>query len=103
MHAWLQIDVPRWGIMWGLALIVFALLKALTWTWRRPTDASGWKQLAYLVALPGMDVDTFLNVRSTAKPTAAEWLFATCKMVLGIALLLVVCPAITRLGQTAIG
>lgn len=103
MCAWLHGDVPRWGIMWGLALLVYGSLKVLTWTLRRTAAAPAWKQLAYVVAWPGMDVDSFLNASPAATPATSEWLLAAFKTVLGILLLVVACPAVAQLGPVATG
>jgi hypothetical protein len=89
--------------MWGLAVLVYGFLKLFTWLLRRTTTAPFWKHLAYLLAWPGMDVDTFLNVRPAARPSAGEWVFAAWKTAFGVILLAFVCPAVAQLGASAIG
>jgi hypothetical protein len=73
--------------MWALATGVYAACKWLTW--RRAPAAPAQRHLAYLLAWPGMDAQTFLDPRplpSDTRPTAAEWAFAAAKLTLGIGL-----------------
>ncbi len=80
---------PRWGIMWGMAVVIYAGCKWLTWINRLPTSAPPWKHIAYLLGWPGMDVDTFLCGRPerVQVPDLSEWTFASAKLVLGTSLL----------------
>jgi hypothetical protein len=81
---------PRWAAMWALAAAIFAGCKWLTWR-RSPTcGVPAWRQLAYLLAWPGMDAAPFLNPRlRPAGPGAGEWAFATVKLAAGLGLLFV--------------
>jgi hypothetical protein len=79
---------PPWGQMWGLALAIYICCKWLTWQ-TVAIRAPIWKQAAYLLAWPGMDANMFLSAQSAdcsvCRPI--EWLAATGKFALGIALL----------------
>jgi hypothetical protein len=84
--------MPPWVFMWALSFVIFAALKWMTWWKVRPrvTHGAG-RSLAYLVAWPGMDAETFLDAdRHPIKPTARDWLWAASKTTIGIALLWIV-------------
>ena len=84
--------MPAWLFMWALSFAIFAGLKWMTWWKARPriTHSAG-RSLAYLVAWPGMDAETFLDAeKHAAKPTAQCWLWAALKTTTGIALLWIV-------------
>ena len=85
-------EIPRWAIMWGVAWGLFSILKLLTWANRTSKSAPVWKHVAYLVAWPGMDVDTFLTVPALHPPALGAWAFAFSKMLGGLAVLLLVVP-----------
>jgi hypothetical protein len=78
-----------WVFMWALSFAIFAGLKWMTWWKARARVAhSAGRSLAYLVAWPGMDAETFLDANKTpAKPSAQEWLWAAAKTAFGVALL----------------
>jgi membrane bound O-acyltransferase family protein len=83
---------PSWVFMWILSFAIFAGLKWMTW-WKGRTRVahSAGRSIAYVMAWPGMDAETFLDAgRHPAKPSAREWLWATLKTALGVALLWVV-------------
>jgi len=78
--------------MWALSFAIFAALKWMTW-WaahnKVPADVI--RSLVYLLAWPGMDADAFLDPGSRPdKPSLRDWLWATMKTALGIALLWVI-------------
>ncbi|HSS98348.1 MAG TPA: MBOAT family protein, partial [Terriglobales bacterium] len=51
-----------------------------------PHDA--WRSIAYLLAWPGMDAESFLDSNQLAeKPSSSEWLWALAKTIIGILLL----------------
>jgi hypothetical protein len=81
--------MPAWLFMWALSFAIFAGLKWMNWWKARARVAhSAGRSLAYLVAWPGMDAETFLDRgKRPIKPTAREWLWATLKTALGVALL----------------
>ena len=84
--------MPAWFFMWALSFSIFAGLKWMTW-WkaRAHTPHSAGRSVAYLVAWPGMDAETFLDAdKQPAKPTAPDWLWAATKTALGAALLWIV-------------
>ena len=85
-------SLPSWVFMWTLSFAIFAGLKWMTW-WkdRSRVPHSAGRSIAYLVAWPGMDGEAFLDAgRHPAKPSAREWLWATLKTSMGVALLYVV-------------
>jgi hypothetical protein len=58
----LQGRMPAWVFMWTLSSVIFAGLKWMTWWKARARVAHGaGRSLAYLVAWPGMDAETFLD------------------------------------------
>jgi hypothetical protein len=75
--------------MWALSFAIFASLKWMTWwTAHDQVPASVGRSLAYLLAWPGMDADTFLDARvQPDRPRFKEWLWATTKTALGVVLL----------------
>jgi hypothetical protein len=85
----LQKRMPAWMFMWALSFAIFSGLKWMTW-WKvrtRVTHAVG-RSLAYLVAWPGMDAETFLDAdKHPVKPTPQEWAWAALETALGIVLL----------------
>jgi hypothetical protein len=85
----LQGRMPAWVFMWTLSFAIFTGLKWMTW-WKartRVTHNVG-RSLAYLVAWPGMDAETFLDAeRHPVNPTAQDWLWAALKTAFGVALL----------------
>lgn len=94
---------PRWAVMWGVAIAIYAGLKGLTWRHRRLTSAPSWKRGAYLFAWPGMDVDAFLNDRVVPKPSLMDWIFAIAKTAIGAALLLGVVPRLAGVNDYLVG
>jgi alginate O-acetyltransferase complex protein AlgI len=84
--------MPAWLFMWALSFAIFAALKWMTWwTAHDRVPANVMRSLAYLLAWPGMDADTFLDPRvQPDRPRLKEWLWATTKTVLGIVLIWVI-------------
>ena len=84
--------MPAWLFMWVLSFAIFAGLKWMTW-WKARTRVahSSARSLAYLVAWPGMDAETFLDAhKHPIKPAAHDWLRAAFKTTLGLGLLWVI-------------
>jgi hypothetical protein len=91
------IDWPAWGLMWTLAVAVYAGLKWLTWHRRDVLDAPWWQHAGYLVAWPGLDADAFLcRSNGVARPRIAEWLIAAANMLMGVVLLWLVFPLLAQ-------
>ena len=51
---------PRWGMMWTLAVAIYAGCKWLTWRRTCEPGIPLWRSAAYLLAWPGMDAGAFL-------------------------------------------
>lgn len=84
--------LPAWVFMWALSFSIFAGLKWMTW-WKARTRVahSAGRSLAYLVAWPGMDAETFLDPnKQPGAPNFQEWLWAALKTALGVGLLWIV-------------
>ena len=88
----LQFAIPRWGLMWGLAFLAYASAKCSVWIKRPRASAPAWKHAAFLLAWPGMDAAAFLDGRRADRPTAGEWCLALGMMVIGVLMLVAVCP-----------
>src|SRR5437868_5129272 len=86
------LQLPRWAIMWSLAITIYLVLKIVSWSRREPVPNARWRWWAYLLGWPGMDAKTFLNVNEipVPRPELQEWLFAFTKLGFGIALLIFV-------------
>jgi alginate O-acetyltransferase complex protein AlgI len=84
--------MTAWLFMWALSFAIFAALKWMTWwTGHKKVPASVGRSLAYLLAWPGMDAETFLDPRVRPdRPNLQEWLWATTKTALGIVLIWVI-------------
>ena len=81
--------MPAWLFMWTLSFAIFAGLKWTTW-WKARTSIahSGARSLAYLLAWPGMDAESFLDPkRRPVRPRLQQWLWASVKTALGTLLL----------------
>jgi len=81
--------MPAWLFMWALSFAIFAGLKWMTW-WNasfRVTHSVG-RSFTYLLAWPGMDAEHFLDAsRRPAVPVVTDWLWASFKTAVGVALL----------------
>jgi hypothetical protein len=96
--------MPRWALMWSLAVAIYVLLKTVSWQQRQVVAAPWWRHVAYLFAWPGMDADVFLDVRRQGlSPTVTEWLFAVAKLALGVVLLSVVVPGMKSAPPLVVG
>lgn len=81
--------LPGWGMMWALAVGIFAGFKWLTWVRAERTRQSAGlgRQFAYLFLWQGMDAPKFLDPRVIPdRPQVREWLWATAKAGLGAGL-----------------
>ena len=81
-------DSPKWGLMWSLALAIYAGCKWLSWRGAPRPRAPLWKHLGYLLAWPGLDAATFLKPRSSPgfrQCSPDEWLCGIGKFILGLA------------------
>ena len=95
-------EVPRWALMWGMALAIYASLKVLSWQTRRVHHPfhhpSLVRQVGYLLGWPGMNADRFLDAthEAGAVPSPREWSLAIGKFVLGCLLLLTLLETLPR-------
>jgi hypothetical protein len=88
----LSISLRPWAFMWVLAASIYFGLKWLSW-WkvRGRIPHSAWRSIAYLVAWPGMDAESFLNASKIAPPPQLrDWFWAVLETVLGVIFLWVV-------------
>jgi hypothetical protein len=83
------LEWPRWAQMWAVALAIYIGCKWLTWQRAARRNAPVWKHLAYLIAWPGMDAESFLAapVSNTNRCPDREWRAACGRLILGLALL----------------
>ena len=84
------LEWPRWAQMWALALAVYVVCKWLTWRRSGVQHVPMWKHCGYLFAWPGMDAPGFLDDEPRASfPHCGykEWIGATVKTLVGVALL----------------
>ena len=75
--------------MWTLAFSIYAGLKWLTW-WRIQARIAheGWRSVAYLLAWPGMDAESFLDANQrAAQPPRRDWFWAFFETILGAILI----------------
>jgi Membrane bound O-acyl transferase family len=81
--------VAPWVFMWSLACSIFLGLKWLTWCRAKDRVAhSTLRSLAYLLAWPGMDAESFLDEsRRPPKPRLQQWFWACVQTGVGAALL----------------
>jgi len=83
-------SLPRWVLMWTVAVALYAGCKWLTYREARRSRGAPdpWRALGYLLAWPGMDAPAFLyGTDRVPCPRAAEWTAAALKTSLGIALI----------------
>jgi hypothetical protein len=90
-----------WVFMWILAASIYFGLKWLSW-WkaRGRISHAAWRSIAYLLAWPGMDAESFLDARKVAPPPRLwDWFWAVLETGLGVIFLWVVARNLP-LGQT---
>jgi hypothetical protein len=81
--------MPAWAFMWALSFAIFLGLKWITWWEARDHVPHGaGRSLAYLLAWPGMDAETFLDSQQRPpSPKLQEYLWALSKTGFGVVLL----------------
>ena len=81
MHG--QFSLPRWGWMWVIAVAIYLICKAVTWSVvRSPVPLS--KRLGYWFGWPGLDAAAFVKGRAVGRPAVDEWIFAISKTGFGL-------------------
>ncbi len=77
---------PRWAYMWLLAFSIYVACKAITWSAAPIAGVSVARQLAYLVAWPGLNPTRFFQSEALSareRPSGREWLGAVFRMLAG--------------------
>ena len=86
LAAVLRSRLPAWGFMWALSFAIYFGCKWLTW-WKARTAAirsNTARVVGYLLAWPGMDPYSFLNLEARpSKPAATSWVMAIFKTAIG--------------------
>jgi hypothetical protein len=81
----LRNSLPAWGFMWALAFSIYMGLKWLSW-WQASNRIphTGWRSVAYLLAWPGMDAESFLRAGPPVlPPRGRDWFAALSKTIFG--------------------
>ncbi|MBI84134.1 MAG: hypothetical protein CMJ81_13115 [Planctomycetaceae bacterium] len=81
---------PPWGLMWALAVSLYAGCKWLTWRRTPVPQTPLWKHVGYLLFWPGLDAESFLKPCSRDQRRAfpsGDWVWASTKLLLGLAIL----------------
>ncbi len=86
-------NAAGWIWMWAVALSVFLACKWMIWWPVRRTGSTA-RNLAYFLAWPGMDAESFLTGPAPARPTGRQWLAAIGKTATGAALVWLVARAL---------
>lgn len=79
-------SLPAWAVMWILSGSIFAACKWLTWRQAGDPAAPRARQVAYLVAWPGMDAAAFLGPSPGPTPRPGEWIRGGAMTLTGVAL-----------------
>jgi hypothetical protein len=81
--------MPAWLFMWTLSFALFVGLKWITfWRGRDRVAHGAGRSFAYLMAWPGMGAEAFLDpTKHATKPKGRDWLWASLKTAVGVALL----------------
>jgi hypothetical protein len=80
---------PRWAFMWLLAAAIFAVCKIATWLLADRRKVPIWRQLAYLLAWPGMNAASFFSkggATHPTTPTTREWITGALNLGAGCAI-----------------
>jgi len=100
---WFIHAMPRWALMWSLAVAMYGLAKATSWSVRKTGCASIGRHAGYLLAWPGMDADAFLGERTGSRPALGEWTLAICELAAGVGILIVVVPLLSGADELLVG
>lgn len=63
----IPLGLRGWEVMWAICVLLYIMLKLLTWCTARRENAPSWKHWVYLLAWPGMDAEAFLFKASIIK------------------------------------
>ena len=82
---------PGWAVMWTLSFSIFCGCKWLTWQAADRRHVAWSRQVAYFVAWPGLDAQSFFaspsETTSVDRPPVQEWIQAAVKTLLGFVIL----------------
>jgi hypothetical protein len=90
--------VQPWVFMWILSISLYSGLKWLSW-WkaRSKIRPPAWRSVAYLLAWPGMDAESFLAVTKWVPlPRFKNWFWAVCETGFGVILFWVVARVVPQ-------
>ena len=90
MNALLSFAPPRWAVMWGMAMAVYAVCKFAVWSdaVRGGARVEMRRSVPFLLFWPGMDARRFLDPLEQAGPPALDaWVSAGVNVAFGAALL----------------
>ena len=83
----MRFELPPWAAMWGLAIAIFAVFKAVTWRLAGAAAPIA-RRAGYLLLWPGMDPRPFIaQDRQAARPLGNEWGQAVLNAACGAALI----------------
>jgi hypothetical protein len=94
----MESNIPAWGQMWLLAILIYAVCKAAVWMRLRECSAPYWKQAAFLLAWPGMDANEFVGKGSESTPRrdlTSETLWAIASQAFGAILFWFAAPQVS--------
>jgi hypothetical protein len=77
---------PPWAVMWSLALAIYCGCKWLTWRRTALARVPTWRDVAYLLAWPGLDAAAFLREQPGHPPDRQEWIRGASDLVGGLIL-----------------
>ncbi|MGC3957886.1 MAG: DCC1-like thiol-disulfide oxidoreductase family protein [Verrucomicrobiota bacterium] len=86
--------LPNWIFMWFFVTAMFGGCKWLTWRRAQSYRTTPLRTFGYLFGWPGMDAKSFLTGKHTNVPKLSEWLLATSRFIVGIALLWLAAQAV---------
>lgn len=88
---------PRWGWMWGIAILIYVVCKTATWRLADRRGVARWREWGYLLAWPGMDAAAFFgrgDETRVERPSLSEWLAGVGRIFLGVGLVWGVCRVV---------
>lgn len=93
--------LPNWIFMWLFVTAMFTGCKWLTWRRAQSYRTTPLRTFGYLFGWPGMDAKSFLTGKHTDFPKLSDWLLATSRFIVGIALLCLAAQATITANSSA--